>query len=155
MRAARTQAIGSRTPQNAPVGRLEVLNKEPGFDYSFRRKKEIEEGGGIDEYGWEPVGVDNNKGEAWALPFPVKTKGRKQLIFQDTILCKREKKITSYFRQLENQKYNSQKMLIAEAAGRAKAQLRQLDPNAMFQDDTKSSDGFSQRKGPSEDSGEK
>ena|SRR3990167_2096498 len=154
MRASRTQAIGSRTPKNAPISRLDILNKEPGFDYSFRRRKDVEEAGGVDEYGWEPVGVDNHKGEAWALPFPVKTKGRKQLVFQDTILCKREHKFTAYFQRMENKKYNSQKMLITEAAGHAKARLRELDPNVRFEDGVKSSDGFSQRKGPSEESGE-
>lgn len=152
MRSSKTQSIGSKTPQNALIAsRLAVSNKNPAYDYSFRRTKDIEEAGGMDEYGWESVGMSNHDGEAWALPFPMKTKGHKQIKFHDTILCRRKKEISKYFRQQEDDKYNTQKLLIVEAAGRARAQLRKFDPKAEVQDNVKSSDGFSQRPGPSEE----
>lgn|SRR3990167_2372641 len=155
MRSAKTQEIGSRTPKNAAqVSRLAITGRNPAFDYSFQRHKDIEDSGGQDEYGWEPVGIGNHDGEALAVPFPVKTKGVRQFKFQDTILCRRKKEITQYFQRQEDDKYNTQKSLIVEAAGRARTQLRKMDPDATIRNEIKSSDGFKQRKGPSQDSEE-
>ena len=158
MRVSKTQAIGERTKSigmktealATHQSRLAILNKDPAYDYSFRRKDDFKEAE-IDNYGWEPIGVGNSAGEAWALPFPVKTKGHRQLTYHDTVLCKRKKEVSRYFQREEDEKYNAQKNLILTAARSARTKLRQLDPNAQVIDDVKSSDGFRQRKGPSEE----
>jgi hypothetical protein len=159
MRSARTQEIGNRTSEKvAQASQLAIQGKDPACDYSFRLRREIEEGGGMDHYGWEPVGVSNSHGETWALPFPVKTKGSRQIVYHDTVLCKRKKEITKWFKSEEDKKYNQQQTLIKEAAPSARQSLRKLDPNAQVVDEVKSSDGFKlrssgklkQRSGPTE-----
>ena len=151
MRSAKTQSIGAKTKNFSPqISRLAILGKNPAYDYSFRRKKEIEEGSGMDEYGYEHVGIGNTDGETWATPVPLKSKGARQIVYQDTILCRRKKEVSQYFINQENEKYNTQKQMISESARNARIQLRKLDPNAVVTDDIKSSDGFSQRPGPTE-----
>ena len=146
MRASKTQAQG-RTQAAIRPSRLAIENKDPNYDYSFRRRKDIEEGGGQDLLGYEPVGVGNSNGERFAIPVATKTRGKKQLVMQDTMLCRRHKETSRYFKQFEDQKYNSQMKLIKDAASNARVKLR--DINGTVTDEIKGD--FTQRPGFTED----
>lgn len=159
MKASKTQAIGHKTAPKVRHSFLSVKNKDPRFDYCFRSRKDIEEGGGEDRYGWVPVGATNSAGEEWDIPHPpVQHKGRKQIILQDTILCKRPKQTTKYFKGIEDQKYNAQVSLVKNAARNAQVRLRQaqreagLEADAMVED--RSTIQLKQRQGPSVDEGD-
>jgi hypothetical protein len=148
MKASKTQEIGTRTKTTRRISRVDVANKDPNFDYCFRSRKDIEEGGGIDNHGWEVIGANNSNGECTQVP-GLKTRGKKQVAFSDVVLCKRSKEITSYYKDLEDEKYNAQKELIRTAAPRAQARLRELDPNARVVDGSSGVD-YDQRTGPTE-----
>ncbi len=151
MKPSVTQSIGNKTHAiTKRMSRLDILNKNPDYEYAFRLRKELEEGGGVDQYGYECVGHGNENGERWALPIGApKSKGKKQMILQDVVLCRRKKEVGAYFRVQENQKYNSQKMLIKTIAQRAQVRLREADPNARASMDISGID-FTQRVGPEE-----
>jgi len=145
----------SKTQQNKTQNfstqhsRCDVLNKDPDYDYCFRRKRDIEEGGGMDQYGWQPVGEGNESGEKPAIPFLVNTKAKKQIAFDDVVLCRRKKEVTRYFKQIEDDAYNAQQRFIATAAKRAQVSLRQLDQTATVEDQSEIK--FTQRPGPTEE----
>ena len=156
--ASKTQSVGYRTQSTARrPSHLNVTGKDPAFDYCFRKREEIEKGGGIDQYGYEPVGRENNSGEDWALPDVIKSAHKKRsgksLIFEDVILCKRPKEVSQYFQQIEDQKYNLQVNLIKEAAPRAQAKLRMGDQRATVTSDMSGMD-LSHRKGPTIEEGQ-
>jgi len=139
-----------------PQGRhspLMIANKDPNFDYSFRPKADIEAGGGRDMHGYEPVCKNNSCGEVWDGPKALQSKGAKgQIVFQDTICCKRPKEVSDYFKEQENIKYNSQVRLIMESGRRARASLRSLDAGSVVVDKTDFGPrrALTQRVGPTE-----
>lgn len=151
---SRTQQNGTRTSQSLTrPSALIVENKDPNFDYSFRRKEDIDQGGGVDVYGYEPVGQGNSSGEVWGGPAGMahKSRGSKQKVHLDTILCRRTKEVSSYFKQLENEKYNSQVRFIRDAAKNARLALRDLDPGSVVKDESQvSAKVFTQRTGPTD-----
>jgi len=141
------------TAKSAGHSPLTVLNKDPNYDYCFRNKVDIDEGGGVDHYGWEPLNAANHSGEEWGGPSGLapKTRGKNQKVFMDTILCKRGKEVSNYFKRLEDEKYNAQVRFIRDAAKNARLALRDLDPGAIVKDESEvSSRVFTQRTGPTE-----
>lgn len=151
----RTANLGEKTHiRKTTHSVLDVANLDPEFDYSFRRIKDVEDGDGIDQYGFEPLSAANWKGERSIGPSitMAKTKGAKQIRVQDTILCKRPLEAAKYFKDMEDEKFNAQQNLVRMAAQNAKAALRELDPGATLQDDSKGMDkAFTQRVGPTTD----
>lgn len=163
MRAARTQKQKTRaTPR---WSRLSVTGKEPGYDYCFRRRKDIDENGGMDQHGWEPIGVANHKGEELGVPDRVKKHmakggGRKQIIYEDVILCKRPVEVTAFFKEQEDERYNAQVNLIKNAATSARGKLRERMVEGGFDADSADITGtvetkLTQRLGPSIENEEK
>lgn len=150
---SKTRSLGNRTAR-VRTHNLEVVNLDPHMDYSFRRKQDIEEGGGTDMYGYTPVNSTNSIGETWAMTElgGVKTKGKKQLILQDVILCKRPKSTSQYFKDLEDEKYNNQIRLLKLAGKNVKAKARNLGLSSdEFQiTDSSSVQNVLQRPGPTE-----
>lgn len=151
---SRTQQNGQRTSQSITRhSALFVGNKDPNFDYSFRRKEDIEQGGGVDLYGYEPLNSSNSSGETWGGPAGMahKTKGGKQKVYLDTVLCKRPKEVSAYFKNLEDEKYNSQVRFIRDAAKNARLALRDLDAGSVVKDESQvSAKVFTQRTGPTD-----
>lgn len=132
-----------------------VQNKDPNFEYSFKRRADIENGS-AEAWGWDVVNEDNNSGEVRKLDRTIKkrTGGSKQVSLIDTVLCRRDKNsdIAIYERQHENSKYNAQIQLIKTASQRSKAALRELDPGAIVVDGSKNLDRvLVQRTGPTEE----
>jgi hypothetical protein len=150
----KTRQIGMKTGQH--TGRLDLVveNKDPKFDYSFCRMKDVEEGGGMTRNGYEPIGPDNTNGECWAAPHGQTARGGKgQIRYQDTILCRRPKDTSKYFKEMEDEQYNSQIRLVQSASKRANGKLRQIDPGlGLINVSQEMSTGkrFSQRTGPTE-----
>ena len=151
-----TVANGEKTSKHTRHSALFIQNKDPNFDYSMRRKKEIEDGGGQDIHGYEPVCARNYNGEVFgSFPFKrqvSKTKGSKQYVYHDTILCKRPVEVTKYFKDLEDERYNSQVMHVRNAAKNARAAINGMGGDGTFV--SKSSfagPGMTQRKGPTEE----
>lgn len=159
MKASKTKQIGTRT--NRKVTRrspLNIANKDSRFDYSFRRKADIEEGGGMDQYGFTPVNSSNSNGESFSIPgipaAKTKTRGKNQIILGDTVLCKRPLETKEYFTALENEKYNSQKRMVRDVAKRATIKLRESGFSAddfEIRDDSGGENDFTQRAGPTEE----
>ena len=151
----RSQAT-SRT-QSKTLGRFSatmVANKDPGFEYSFRRKADIEEGGGMDHLGFEPVSEENYADEVWSGPrsMQARSKGRKQIVLQDTVLCKRPLETANFFKRIENEKYNAQCRLVQTASRSADVKLRELDPGAVVVNhSTGLEKAMPQRTGPTEE----
>lgn len=150
MRASRTQSVGQKTKEmTMRPSRLNILGKDPNFDYCFRLKSEIEAGGGQDDYGYEAVGATNHAGESWSIPGALKTAGKRQMIYADTVLCKRPKEATRYFKQIEDEKYNAQKKFIRDSAKNTRIKLRELDHSAIVEDQI--TGDFTQRAGITEE----
>lgn len=151
---SRTQQL-PRTQQ--AVGRYSptmVAKKDPRFEYSFRRKVDIEQGGGMDHLGYEPVSEENYNGEVWNGPRSMqqRSKGRKQIVLQDTILCKRDKETANFFKAHEDEKYNAQCRLVMTASKNADGALRKLDPGAVVVDtSTGLEKAMPQRQGPTQE----
>lgn len=151
---SRTQQT-PRTQQT--IGRFSatmIANKDPNFDYSFRVRKMIEEGGGMDHLGFEPVCEENYNNETWNGPrsMQVRSKGRKQILYQDTILCKRPLETANFFKRMEDEKYNSQCRLVTTASRMANQSLRNLDPGAVIVDRSSGLEKAApQRSGPTEE----
>ena len=145
---SRTQQIGNRTGRNT---RTAVAGKDPNFDYAFKRRAQVEEGQAGQE-GWEVV--KGRKGETWFNPFAAKqeakTKGTGQMALGDTILCKRSKEASAYFKEHNHYaKRKAQNRLIRDARGFAQKTLRQGDPEARITGDVK----FTQKAGPNMEAG--
>jgi hypothetical protein len=152
MKPSKTLEKGTNTQSKLNrFSRLDIKNKNPNYEYCFCSRKEVEQGGGTDQYGFAPVAHGNSDGEDWAIPLGG-GKNNKQKILQDTILCRRRKEVGDIFRAQENVKYNSQKNLIKQAAPNAQAKLRQLDPKATVTDQISGVE-FTQKVGPNEASG--
>ena len=151
---SRTKQIGTKTAHHTHRSMLDVLNKDPDFEYSFRPLAAIEQGGGQDFLGYEPVGGTNYAGETWSAPRGTSPRaGVKQMRFMDTILAKRPKETGDYFREEENERYNAQVQLVLTASKRAQGKLRQIDSGqqvAKVTGELKGSEYFSQRPGPTE-----
>ena len=115
---------------------LSISGKDPQSDYSFRRVDAIEAGGGQDMYGYEPVKDANYAGETWDGPVGMtsKTRGTKQIRYQDVILCKRHKSVSDHFKRIEDEQYNAQTRLVLSAARMAKEKLRSIDPDCIVED---------------------
>ncbi len=151
---SRTQEL-PRTQQK--IGRYSatmVAQKDKGFDYSFRRKADIEQGGGMDHLGYEPVSEENYNGETWNGPrsMQLRSKGRKQIVLQDTILCKRPMETANFFKAHEDEKYNAQCRLVMTASKNADGALRKLDPGAVIVDhSTGLEKAMPQRTGPTQE----
>ena len=150
----KTKQIGKKTARHTHRGMFEIEGKEAGMEYSFRRYVDIEQGGGTDMYGYEPVDKHNSKGEAWAAPRGVKPRGGTgQMRNMDTILCKRPEEAGDYFREEENERYNSQTQLVMTASKRANGKLRQINTGqqiAKVEGELTGSEYFTQRPGPTE-----
>ena len=150
----RTQQL-PRTQQK--IGRFSptmIANKEPGMDYSFRRRADIEQGGGMDHLGFEPVGESNYAGEIWNGPRSMQQNsiGRKQVVLQDTILCKRPNETAQFFKAHEDEKYNAQCRLVMTASRSADGALRKLDPGAVIVDSSTGLEkAMPQRPGPTQE----
>jgi hypothetical protein len=150
MKPSRTQASRTISQKTKRPSGLEIVNKHPDFEYSFRLRKEVEEGGGQDRYGYEPVTAANTSGEARAITFAPGMKSKKApgaILLQDTMLCKRPKQVAAYFKSLEDEAYNSHMEMIKNSAQRAQVRLRQVDGSATVTDQTSGID-FTQRVGP-------
>lgn len=155
MKASRTRQNGQRTfgSGHLQLSRTAVKNKDPNYDYAFRKKDPIS----LDiaaQQGWTPVSGNSHKGEKWASPIAVhsvsKTAGKNEIHIEDTMLCKRPKTASNFYKQIEDHKYNSQIRLVNSAAERAMSPLREAnDDRAAVKDD---STKFSQRVGPNDDS---
>ena len=143
--AVRGKTKISRTQKNrTQFYALDVDNLDPNFDYSFRRKSEVVEG--LVPYGYEPVSAANYNGET--------LKGRsgaKQISYQDVILCKRTKETTKFFKDMEDEKYNSQISLVKMAGKNAREQLRTVDPGSSVVNKSKGLERLKQRPGPTEE----
>lgn len=127
--APKTKRIGEKTAFHTNRQDLAIENKNPNYDYSFRRMKDIEEGGGADFYGWEPIGVGNSDGETWQGPHGFSPRGAtKTMRLQDVIACRRKKEISEAIKADEDEKYNAQVNLVRSATQRARGKLRQIDP---------------------------
>lgn len=154
---SKTRELGSKTHGYYAHQQLAILNRDPRFDYSFQRRKDVEEGGLGEQLGWEPVTAKNSCGETWAGPSGAisKTAAKKSLYFQDTLLCKRPLEVSAEIKRMEDEKYNAQKFLVKNAARNARIQLRQieesigLEPSASVED--RSTMNFTQRKGPTQE----
>jgi len=143
MQRSRTATTAKRT--QTKIGRfsaVQVAHKDPAYDYAFRLRHDIEQGGGMDHYGFEPVSEANYAGETWGGPRSMseRSRGRKQIHYQDTVLCKRPLETARYFQQLENEKYNAQCNLVMTASRRAGVRLRELDPGAVVVNSSKGLD---------------
>lgn len=129
---------------------LNIANKDPECDYSFRQKATFQDLESPDNNMYVPVTESNHSGETWAVPMmnkvAPKTASKKTFVYQDTILCKRPKEISAYFQAQENKKYNAQKSLIKEAAQSLRVSLRNVDPNSSVEDTSE----ISQRRGTTE-----
>lgn len=146
----RTQEVVTRQKQER-FSPLSISNRDPECDYSFQRCKDVEDGGGATYTGWEPVGAHNYKGESWGGPQIFKHRqGAKQFINQDTILCKRSKEISTYFKTEENEKRNHQIRFIKSVARNARERLRKIDPGSVVVDHSKGIE-YTQRTGPTEE----
>lgn len=154
---SRTQANGSKTAKSVTRhSALNIANKDPNFDYSFRRKEDIEQGGGVDVYGYRPVGADSKDAESYGGPAALfhKSRGKNQIVNLDTVLCKRPKEVAEYFKSLEDDKYNSQVMFVRDATKNSRDKLRSIDPRAVLTDNSDfSGKPFTQRTGKTEDVG--
>jgi hypothetical protein len=149
----KTRQVGEKTRQRTRHSAITINNKDPEYDYSWRNKKAIEDGGGQDIYGFEPIGAGNTNGETLGpTPFKQRTAGKGQLVYLDTIACKRKKEIAEYFKEEEDERYNAQVRHVQNASKRTRAALRQLDPNAAVIDKSNySGPGMTQRPGPTEE----
>ncbi len=140
---SRTESIGHRTKKTS---RTSVLNKDPNFDYCFKRKEEVESGEASQE-DWSPVSGKDTE-ETWENSYEkgkrARTKGTGQLVLQDTILCRRTKDASAHFKKFEDDKYNNQMKFVRDVAKNAKAKLRGVA-------NVKDSSKFSQKTGPTED----
>jgi len=153
----KTKSLGQKT--QSKVGRhspLTIYNKHDDYDYCFRSRKEIEEGGGEDAYGWQPINEANNNGEVSGGPLESitrnKTKGNKQIVYIDTIACRRPKEVGQYFKSLEDEKYNAQVKFVRDAAKDARIHLRNADQQSFVNEDKSSfkGTGMTQRVGKTE-----
>jgi len=133
--------------------RLAIKNKDPRFDYSFQRRRDVEEGGGQTHDGWDPVSKANNNGEAWDGPKIIKSKGSpNQFLNQDTILCKREKEVSKYFKQESIDKRNNQINFLNNVSTQAKQKLKELDPNSELKDTSSGMPKeYTQKTGPTQE----
>src|SRR3990167_4609094 len=151
-----TQELGHRTQKVAKFSPLMVTGKDPEFDYAFRRKSDLEQNGGIDFQGFQIVSEVNNNGERWDGPKSLQSiySARGSISYVDTVLCKRPKEVSVFFKKLENEKYNAQVRFIQSSANRTQMKLRQLDPGASVLDNSHGLDSkvFMQRVGPNEES---
>lgn len=150
---ARTQRVGERTQRHTYVAPLTIQNKDPRFDYSFRNRKAIEDGGGEDIYGYEAIREGNNSGEVFsAFPGQKKTRGGREMRYLDAIACRRPKEISAHFKREEDEKYNAQVRHVRSAAKRAREALRNLDPDSVVESKSEfKGPGMSQRPGPTEE----
>lgn len=132
---------------------LTVQNKDPDFDYSFRRRKDVEDNGGEDLDGYSPVTEGNSSGEAFSMyPGQKKTRGSKSAFYADTVLCRRPKHISRYFKRIEDEQYNSQVNHVRNAAKRARDAFRDLDPDSVVEAKTEfRGPGMKQRAGVTEE----
>jgi len=148
-----TQTTGSKTRSHTRHSTLNIENKDPNFDYCFRRRKEIEDGGGADIFGWEPIGPANSNGESFqAFPGQKRTKGTGQMVYIDTVACKRPKEVSRFFKSQEDEKYNAQIQHVRTASTRTREALRELDPDSVVEEKaTFKGPGMTQRKGPTEE----
>jgi len=128
----------SRTEKIKYIDPFTVTNKDPNFSYSWQRRKTVEEGGGSTFDGWEPVGAKNHNGETWEGPKGYSPQGgNKQFLNQDVILCKRPKEVSVYYKSSAIEKRNSQIRFINSVAQNAKDKLREIDPRATLEDNSK------------------
>jgi hypothetical protein len=131
-----------------------VDGKDPSCEYSFRKTSDIEQGGGMDRYGYEPVTAANHTGETWAGPKAMRNRAKnvKQIINTDTILCKRDLETARFFHNMEDEKYNAQCRLVLTASQQANVKLRELDPGAVVVNESKGlKEALPQRPGPTEE----
>lgn len=151
MKASKTQISKTNVNKNTRHSGLSISGKDPKMDYCWRRRADIEEGGGQDHLGYIQVTAANHTGEASGLPFlnkGIKTnKTNKTFRLHDVVLAKRTKEAKDYFKGLEDEKYNSQIRFIKSTSQRARVKLRQIDSNAVVVD--QSSTTLKQRPGPS------
>lgn len=149
----RTHQVGSKTQNTTRYSPLAVANKDPAFDYSWQRRREIEDGGGVNNKGWIPIDATNTNGETWDGPKEMmgKTQGS-QLRNEDTVLCKRPKSVSAWLKSQEDEAYNAQARFVQSAAKNAQAELRKIDPNAVVSDRSEGMEkAFTQRTGPTEE----
>lgn len=150
----KTRQIGNKTGKHTGKLDLVVDNKDKNFDYAFCRLKDVEEGGGVTRAGYEPIGPANSNGEVWAAPHGVAPKqGKGQVRYQDTILCRRPKETTKYFKEMEDEQYNSQVRLVQNASKRANGKLRNIDTGmglVNVSQNLSAGKKFTQRTGPTE-----
>jgi hypothetical protein len=152
---SRTLQSGQRTEAHTHRhSAVAIANKDPNFDYSFRLRKEIEENGGVDHYGYEPVDASNHGGETFAGPVAKALQRRKtnRIIHHDTVLCKRPKEISRYFQERDDEKYNSQQQLVIHASKHRREELAKIrGSNATVVDQSSGLEkAFKQRVGPTE-----
>ena len=147
-----TSQNGERTAGHVRHSTLTIHGKDPNFDYSFRTRKAVEDGGGEDIYGWRPIGEGNNSGENFSLfPGQKRTSGSKAMNYLDTVACRRPKETSKYFREEEDDKYNSQIMHVRNASKRARDAFRSMDSDSVVKEKVEfKGPGMTQRSGPTE-----
>ena len=128
---------------------ISITNKNPKYDYSLCRKVDIENGS--DMYGWEPISKSNNDGESFGRYPGAREQANQQLIYLDTIACRRPKDVSEFFQYEEDQTYNRQVQLVQNACKQVRQAFRQLDPDSTVIDRGSSKGpGMVQRRGPTE-----
>ena len=139
MKQTRTEKIGTRTGK---FSRTAIAEKDPNFDYCFKRKADVESGL-VGQEGWEVA-----RDSSWFTPYQkqAKTKGRAQLALGDTVLCKRSTEASEYFNDYINEKRKAQIRLIKSAATDARQSLKQTGYSFKVTDNIKTN--FTQKIGP-------
>ncbi len=132
--------------------RVTIYGKDPKMDYSFRPRKDIEEGGGEDLYGYVPIDAENWNGETSSGPKSSlrNSKQFRQIRYMDTIACKRPLETKKFFDQEADERYNAHKQWsLYVSAQEAKSNLRKVDGKGEVTSDIQvTGRGFSQRPGP-------
>lgn len=155
-----TARNGSKTSSKTSTrhSALTIIGKDPNFDYCFRTKHDIEQGGGEDSYGWQAIGEDNYAGEKSGGPLAQfhKTKSSKQIVYMDTIACKRPKEVSRYFQSEDDEKYNSQVNFVKSVGRNTQQKLREALSADGFKSDVEDNSQYAgrsmtQRKGTTEE----
>lgn len=130
----KTQKNGQKTSAaRTRNSALSVIGKNPDFDYCFRKKSDIQDGGGEDMYAWSPVKQGNSSGEEHDNPLARYRAGnrgsktaasKKEITHLDVVLCRRPKEVGEYFQSQEDQKYNAGVGFIKSVSKNAREKFR-------------------------------
>lgn len=94
---------GTDTHHLNPMSRLNVLNKDPAYDYCWKRKAEVESSG-ISLDGFVPVTDTNKANESYGINHQMNAGGNNTtyiFMYEDVVLCKRPKDVAEYYNARE------------------------------------------------------